>query len=246
MKLTIAEERARDFLCLALDIHDRDEILHIVDECHDLVGCFKLNSAFTMHGPALVQDILDRRGRVFLDLKFHDIPNTVAHYADVSTRLGVHIFNVHCAGGSEMMRAAVDSAHKTAKALGRLPPLVIGITILTSVSQGIMNRDIGVHGTVASQVLKWAKLAQASGLDGIVCSGEDLSHIKALLPGGFYYITPGVRPAGVSNHDQKRVFTPANAVRAGSSLLVIGRAILGAPDRRRAAYDILKDIAVHT
>ncbi len=242
-RLTEKERRAKEYVCLALDISDRDEVLKAVDELWDLVGYFKIHSAFTSHGPELVKEIIKKGGRVFLDLKFHDIPNTVANYAEAVTRLGVSYFNLHVAGGTEMLKAARQRAVETAEKLGVQRPKLIGMTVLTSINKEIMNNEIGIPGEVKDRVLKWALLAKDAGLDGIVCSAADLDVVKDKLPGDFFYITPGIRPVGVSHDDQKRVFTPSNAVRAGSSLLVIGRAIYRADDRRKAAYEILKDIA---
>ncbi len=243
MKLTDKEKKAREYVCLALDISDRDEILKAVDELWDLVGYFKIHSAFTSHGPELVREIIKKGGKVFLDLKFHDIPNTVANYSEAVTKLGVSFFNLHVAGGSEMLKAAKERATETAENLGVARPKLIGMTVLTSINKKILNNEVGIPGEVEDRVLKWALLAKEAGLDGIVCSAADLDAVKDKLPKDFFYITPGIRPVGVSHDDQKRVFTPSNAVRSGSSLLVIGRAIYKADDRRKAAYDILKDVA---
>jgi orotidine-5'-phosphate decarboxylase len=238
------EEQAKDYVCLALDIDDKEEVLNIVEELSDLVGYFKLNFAFTNHGPEIIREIKNRGGKIFLDLKFHDIPNTVAGYARAATRLGIDMFNVHASGGKEMMKAAVTAADEEAGKIGGTRPKIIGVTILTSIDQVIMNKELNMQGTVESQVLHLAKLTDESGLDGIVFSAADLQSIKNHLRRDFLFVTPGIK--GVSTEagsDQKRVYTPKNAVEDGSSLLVIGRPILAADDRRKAAYEILQDIA---
>jgi orotidine-5'-phosphate decarboxylase len=242
-KLTEKEKKAREYVCLALDISDKDEIEKAVDELWDLVGCFKIHTAFTNHGPEIVKNIIDKGGKVFLDLKFHDIPNTVANYAEAVTKLGVSYFNMHVSGGSEMMKAASKRVIEISTELDIEAPKMIGMTVLTSISKDVLNNEIGIQGEIEDKVLAWAKLAKEAKLDGIVCSAADLDRIKGKLPEDFFYITPGIRPVGVNHDDQVRVMTPSNAVRAGSSLLVIGRAIYKAEDRRKAAYEILQDIA---
>jgi len=239
-QLTVKELLAREMLCLPLDIDDYSKIMDTMDELNDLVGWWKLNFAFTNYGPTIVEEIKSRGSKIFLDLKFHDIPNTVAGYVRAATKLGVDMFNVHATGGSEMMAAAVQSAIKT----GITRPKIIGVTILTSIDMKTMNNDIGIEGTVRERVLKLARLTHDAGLDGIVCSAADLDYVKDKLPGDFMFVTPGVKGIHTAaGSDQKRVFSPGNAVKAGSSMLVVGRAILSADDRRKAAYEILQDMA---
>jgi orotidine-5'-phosphate decarboxylase len=184
-----------------------------------------------------------RGAGVFLDLKYHDIPNTVRGAARAATELGVAIFNVHASGGSAMMSAAREGVEEAVRASGPAPK-VIAVTVLTSIDQEILNTECGVPGSVEGQVLRLAKLTEAAGLDGIVCSAADMSTLKGNLKPGFLFVTPGIKgtttPAGT---DQKRVLSPGRAVAAGSSLLVVGRAITGAPDRRKAAREVLEDIA---
>lgn len=242
-KLTKKEKKAREYVCLALDISDKDEIYRAVDELWDLVGCFKIHTAFTNHGPEIVKSVINKGGKVFLDLKFHDIPNTVANYAEAVTKLGVSYFNMHVSGGSEMMKAAALRVNEVSNEFKIPAPKMIGMTVLTSISKDALNNEIGINGEIEDKVLSWAKLAKEAGLNGIVCSAADLDKIKDKLPDDFFYITPGIRPVGVSHDDQVRVMTPSNAVKAGSSLLVIGRAIYKAEDRRKATYEILQDIA---
>lgn len=228
----------KDRICLALDFHDRNRILKTVDELGDLVGYVKLNSAFTLFGPDLVHEIIDRGAKVFLDLKLHDIPNTLIGYGDAVTRLGVHIVTTHVAGGVEMMRSLVRGAEETAARLGVARPRFIGIALLTSISQKILNEEINVQGAVEEEVLRKALLAHAAGLDGIVCSAGELGYVRPRLPKDFIYVTPGVRPADATGDDHQRVHTYETAIAAGSQLLVVGRSVLGAKDPRKALADL--------
>ncbi|WP_371640711.1 orotidine-5'-phosphate decarboxylase [Streptomyces virginiae] len=239
---TAGNPTARERLCLALDLSDRAEILRIVDELKDLVGYFKLNSAFTLHGPELVREILDRDVKVFMDLKLHDIPNTLAGYGKSVTHLGAHLVTLHTAGGLAMMRAAVDAADKAAQELGVQRPKLVGVTLLTSVDQEELNGDLNISGSIENEVRRRALLAAEAGLDGIVCSPTEIKAIRSDLPEDFFFVTPGARSPGVSGHDHKRIGTHAEAIADGSSLLVVGRTILNAADRRQAALGVLGEI----
>jgi len=241
MQLTDKEKKARDYICLALDMADKDEIMKIIDEVWDLVGYFKIHVAFAYYGPEIVQAIKDKGGKVFFDSKYHDIPNTVAHFARAQTSMKTDMFNIHASGGVEMMKAAVQAAEEEAERDCAARPKIIAVTVLTSLDKKTLNA-MGVPGEVDEQVIRLANAAKVAGVDGIVCAAADLEQVKPRL-GDMFYVTPGIRPVGVSAHDQKRVMTPSNAVKAGSSLLVIGRAIYGAKDRRKAAKEILEDIA---
>jgi orotidine-5'-phosphate decarboxylase len=233
-------------VCLPLDgLHSLDEVRALVEELTSFVGRFKVGKeSFTRFGPEVVGLVRDQGAGVFLDLKYHDIPNTVRGAARAATEMGVAMFNVHASGGVAMMRAAVEGVEEAAPAPDSRPA-VIGVTVLTSIDQMVLNQECGVPGTVDQQVLRLAKGAEASGLDGIVCSAADLGALAGELNPGFLFVTPGIKgtatPAG---EDQKRVMSPGRAVAAGSSLLVVGRAITGAPDRRAAAREVLRDIAV--
>lgn len=227
-------ETARDRICLALDFHDEEKILQTVDELGDLVGYFKLNSAFTLHGPKLVEKILAKGARIFLDLKLHDIPNTLAGYGHALPRLGVHIVTVHVSGGLAMLGELVRSAEDTAKALKIQRPRFIGITLLTSISQRILNEEMNVQGPIQEEVLRKARMAAQAGLDGMVCSAGELAFIRPHLPVDFLYVTPGVRPAGDGHDDHQRVHTYEEAVAAGSRMLVVGRSVLATQDPRAA------------
>jgi len=243
--LSQKEQEARNKVCLPLDgLNTLEEVGARVGELSPLVGLFKIGKeSFTRFGPKVVRLVEKIGSHVFLDLKFHDIPNTVRGAADAATELGVYMFNVHASGGLEMMRAAVEGARNAAQKHGTRAPRVIAVTVLTSLDRDILNHQLRIPGEVAEQVLHLAELAHRAECDGIVCSAADLCAVKGRLPEGFMYVTPGIAgpntPAGA---DQKRVFTPGNAVRDGSSILVIGRAITGAEDRVKAAREVLQDM----
>ncbi len=192
---------------------------------------------FTVAEAGLVRELVRRGFRVFLDLKFHDIPNTVAQACAAATRLGVWMIDVHAAGGGAMLAAARDAVAKTAAAEGRARPLLIAITVLTSLDADDL-AAIGVAGTAEAQVLRLARLAQGNGLDGVVCSAQEAAMLRAACGKDFKLVTPGIRPAGTAAHDQARVMTPEAAIAAGADYLVIGRAITGAADPLRALHDI--------
>jgi orotidine-5'-phosphate decarboxylase len=215
-----------------------------VEELSPLVGRFKVGKeTFTRFGPRVVELVRDHGSGVFLDLKYHDIPNTVRGAARAATEMGVAMFNVHASGGLAMMQAALEGVREAAPGSGA-EPKVIGVTVLTSMNQETLNVECGVPGTVEQQVLRLALLAESAGLDGIVCSAADLQALAGKLRAGFLFVTPGIKgtttPAG---DDQKRVLSPGRAISAGSSLLVIGRAITGAENPRVAAREVLEDIA---
>ncbi len=233
---------ARDCLCLALDGIDRDEILRLTDLLRDDVGCFKINAAFVRYGPELVRQLQERSVSVFLDLKFHDIPATVAAHVRAAADMGVDWLTVHAGGGFAMLRAAAEAARADATASRR--PRVLAVTVLTSLDRQAMNDELRVSGAVEDQVGHLADAAVASGMDGIVCSASDLMMLHERLPEYFLKVTPGIgglnTAAGI---DQKRVSDPVAAIWAGSSMLVIGRAILEAPDPVVAARAIGQALA---
>ncbi len=243
-ELTSKERAARDLVCLPLDgLHTLGEVEEMLAELSPYVGMFKVGKeSFTRFGPRVVTLVQERGSGVFLDLKFHDIPNTVRGAARAASELGVALFNVHASGGVAMMAAARRGVEEAAA--GESGPKVISVTVLTSVDQDILNSEVGVPGTVEDQVLRLAKLTEAAGLDGVVCSAADLHALQGHLGPRFLFVTPGIKgtttPAG---EDQKRVLSPGRAVAAGSSLLVVGRAITAAADRPAAAMEVLTDIA---
>jgi orotidine-5'-phosphate decarboxylase len=229
-------------IAVALDFASRAEFLSAARLLRQEVGTFKLGlEAFTAHGPDLVRELVSLGAPVFLDLKLHDIPNTVGGAAAAAARTGASIVNVHAAGGREMMRAAAERAREASAAAGLPAPKVIAVTILTSLDAGAL-QEIGFVGTPRDAAVRLAALARESGLDGVVCSPEEVALIRAASGTGFLLVVPGVRPAGSVAGDQKRVATPGAAVRAGADLLVIGRPILKAPDPVAAARAIAAEI----
>ena len=243
MELTEKEQEARKRVCLPLDgLNTIDEVKSMVEELAPVVGLFKIGKeSFTRFGTEVVKLVQSYGSDIFLDLKYHDIPNTVKGASKAAAELGVYMFNVHASGGLEMMKAAragVEEADTDKK------PLITAVTVLTSIDQDILNNELKVEGKVEEQVLNFAQLADKAGMDGIVCSAADLYAVKDKMRDDFVYVTPGIKgpntPAGA---DQKRVFTPGNAVQDGSSILVIGRAITAAEDRVKAGYEVLQDMA---
>jgi orotidine-5'-phosphate decarboxylase len=207
-------------IIVALDYAEASKALQLVQQldsglCHLKVG----KELFTAAGPALVEQLVDKGYGVFLDLKFHDIPNTVAKACEVASQLGVWMLNVHACGGIAMMQAARDGVAKSGKS-----PKLIAVTVLTSMDQSTLNQ-LGVQGSVEDQVLRLARLAQQAGLDGVVCSAQEASALRTALGQDFCLVTPGIRPANASADDQSRIVTPAEALRLGASYLVIGRPI---------------------
>jgi orotidine-5'-phosphate decarboxylase len=197
---------------------------------------------FYAAGPHFVRGLKERGYRVFLDVKMHDIPNTVKGGAESVARLGVDMFNVHAAGGKAMMEAALEGVDKALPAGSAAKPLVIAVTQLTSTSRQVLNDEIGISGAVEDAVLRYARNARDAGLDGVVASALEVEAIKRELGAGFVAVTPGIRPAGAERGDQARVLTPAAALRQGSDYLVIGRPITAAPDPREALEAIIESI----
>jgi orotidine-5'-phosphate decarboxylase len=246
MEFSEKENIARSKVCLPLDgLQTLDDVKARIEELHPVVGMFKIGKElFTRFGPEVVKLVQEYGCEVFLDLKYHDIPNTVKGATHAATQLGVYMFNVHASGGTAMMKAAVEGATEARKTYNIRMPKIIGVTVLTSIDQHTLNTDLRVPGKLEEQVLHLAKLAQQAGLNGIVCSAADLQAIKDKLPPDFLYITPGIKgPNTAAGSDQKRVFTPQNAIKDGASILVVGRAITAAPDRLKAGREVLADIA---
>jgi orotidine-5'-phosphate decarboxylase len=231
-------------LIIALDVETADEARRLFSLLRAEAGMFKIGSQlFTAAGPRLVRDIVAGGGRVFLDLKFHDIPNTVAAACREAVRLGVSLFNVHAAGGGEMMRRALEATGETAEREGLPRPALIAVTVLTSADAAVL-AETGVGGVaLEEQVLRLAKLAAACGMDGVVASPHEIAPVRSAVEReSFLLVTPGVRPSATAHDDQRRVMTPAGAVRAGADYIVVGRAILNAPDPLRAAHEIVAEM----
>jgi orotidine-5'-phosphate decarboxylase len=226
-------------ILVALDVESADRAIGLADMLRGSVGGFKIGKQlFTAAGPAMVRELTSRGDRVFLDLKFHDIPNTVAGAVQSAVATGAWMLNVHASGGAAMMAAAAESARKTAASLGQPRPLVIAVTVLTSMNEKTL-AEIGIARRMIDQVVHLARLAQNSGLDGVVASPQEVKAIREACGSDFQIVTPGIRPADQQGKDdQARTMTPAEAMAAGSSYLVIGRPITAAPNPREAAETI--------
>jgi orotidine-5'-phosphate decarboxylase len=219
-------------LIVALDVRTLQQAKALVDKLYPTVKIFKIgNQLFTQAGPEAVSIISRKRGKVFLDLKFHDIPNTVSSAIKNACAMGVHIVNLHASGGAEMMKAAV-------KARGtRKTPLLLAVTMLTSIDKKEMH-NIGMPRTTLSQVKRLALLARKCGMDGVVCSGQEVDIVRRACGRDFVVLVPGVRPAGVQTQDQKRVVTPAFAASKGVDYIVVGRPITKSRHPLKAAQQI--------
>ncbi|GAK53334.1 orotidine 5'-phosphate decarboxylase [Candidatus Moduliflexus flocculans] len=238
------EQLARSKICLALDnLQETRDLERLLEEVLPVVGMLKIGKElFTRFGVDIVKLAQGFGLEIFLDLKFHDIPNTVKGAAYAATQLGVYLFNVHASGGLAMMKAAREGALAASQERGLRMPKIVAVTVLTSIDQQIMNTEVRVPGTIDTQVLHLAQLTHQAGLDGIVCSAADVKAIRQELPPDFLYVTPGIQgPTTTAGSDQKRVYTPHAAIRDGASILVVGRAITAAPDRFAAGRAVLDD-----
>ena len=234
-----------DQLLIALDVDTGARALALVDTLGDVAGGFKIGSRlFTLEGPAIVRAIVSRGHRVFLDLKFHDIPNTVATAVAAATSLGVWMVNVHAAGGVKMMQAARDAAHETAAREGLRPPIVIAVTVLTSMSAQAL-AEVGVSAPVLDHVSHLAALAKSAGLEGVVASPQETALVRQRCGPGFTIVTPGIRGGGAvtsGKDDQERTMTAGAAIEAGASYIVVGRPIIATADPRQAAESIAMEM----
>jgi orotidine-5'-phosphate decarboxylase len=229
-------------IIVALDVPNVDKALALAEQVAPAVGAFKIGSElFTSAGPDIVRRIRATGAAVFLDLKFHDIPNTVAKAVAAATRLDVQMLTIHTGGGPAMMRAAETSAQETAKALARPAPLVLGVTVLTSMDGDELSA-VGLPPNPGKQVERLAALAASSGLRGLVCSPLELAALRQSLPASMQLVTPGIRGPGDDAGDQKRTLSAAEAMAAGASWLVIGRPIYAAANPRDAAEKILASL----
>lgn len=226
-------------IIVALDVPSMEAALSLASQLAPVVGAFKIGSElFTSTGPDIVRRIRATGAPVFLDLKFHDIPNTVAKAVAAATRLDVQMLTIHTSGGLEMMRAAETAAQETARQANRPAPLVLGVTVLTSMDAKNL-AEIGVGSGVGPQVERLAKLAMEAGLRGLVCSPLEIAALRRILPAQMQLVTPGIRTGAEKADDQKRTLTPHEAITQGANWLVIGRPIYAAPNPRAAAESIL-------
>ncbi len=238
-----AELSPADRLVLALDVDSDREALGIVDEVKESVGLFKVgHQLFTAYGPDIVRRIIGRGGRVFLDLKYHDIPATVAKASAEAVKLGASIFNVHALGGLDMMKAAAESAKETADKLGVPAPVTLAVTVLTSMDEKTLRKELKIIRSLQREVGHLARLARRAGMRGVVASPQEIKMLRRAVRGEFIILTPGVRPVWAGKDDQKRTMTPAEAVAAGADYIVIGRPVLKAADRKEAVKKIIEEI----
>lgn len=232
----------RQKLIVALDVADAAAAREIVAELAGNVGAFKVGlQLFTAAGPEFVRELCDAGHRIFLDLKFHDIPNTTAMAAVSAVRLGVWMFNVHASGGSEMMKRTAAAISEMCIKENLRRPIAIGVTVLTSSGDDTIC-ELGLTGSPEENVMRLAALAEASGLDGVVASGLEAPAIRRTCGDKFLIVTPGIRAISATNDDQRRVMTAADAISAGADYIVVGRPITEAHDRAAAAADILESI----
>ena len=227
----------RDRLIVALDVPSASQARQIVQTIGEAAVTYKIGKQlFTAEGPQVVRDLVSSGRKVFLDLKFHDIPNTVAGAVKAAAELGVSMLNVHASGGSKMLKAAVEAAEQSF-----VKPLVLAVTVLTSLSDADLP-ELGVSGNLRSQVLRLAALARSAGCDGVVASAQEARELRRELGEDFVIVTPGIRPVGSALGDQARVVTPGDAIGAGATYLVVGRPVIEAPDPANAAKVMVRDI----
>jgi orotidine-5'-phosphate decarboxylase len=230
-------------LFVALDVETLAEAEALLDRFSETVPGVKIgNQLFTAAGPTAIERAHKRGARVFLDLKYHDIPNTVAGAVREATRLGVFMLNVHASGGRTMMRAAAEAATKAAADFAVTRPIVLGVTVLTSLDRRALQAEVGVTASVESHVLRLAERAREAGLDGCVASPREIGLLRSAFGAAWRIVTPGIRPAS-RDDDQVRVATPASAIRAGADYVVVGRPITAAADPAAAMRAIVEEIA---
>jgi orotidine-5'-phosphate decarboxylase len=232
----------RNPIIAALDLPSAEAALRLADLIAPVVGAFKIGSElFTAAGPDIVKKIRAKGTAVFLDLKFHDIPNTVAKAVAAAVRLDVQMLTVHAGGGPAMLRAAEEAAQETSRALGTAPPLVLGVTVLTSMDGNELSA-VGISATVGHQVERLAEVAIEAGLRGLVCSPLEIAALRQSFSSKIQLVTPGIRTGAETSDDQRRTLNPREALEAGANWLVIGRPIYAASDPRAAAEGILRSI----
>ncbi len=228
---------------LALDFPSKEPALALVKKTIALNPYFKVGlELYVAEGPDFVRALAAEGAKIFLDLKFHDIPNTVAGAVRSAASLGVAYQNVHCGGGLEMLKAAVAANAEAAAKLSLPAPKLLGVTVLTSLDDQAI-QQIGFPRSASAQVKQFVELAQEAGLDGVVCSAQELPLVQSLAGKDFLTMVPGIRPSGAASGDQKRTLTPAEAVRAGAHCLVVGRPVTAAPNPVQALQDILAEVA---
>lgn len=234
---------AREKIILALDVPDTKYALEIVDRLGDQIQTYKVGlELFVSAGPGIVEEIHRRGKRVFLDLKFHDIANTVAKAAIAATRRGVFMFNIHASGGLEMMRRCREEVVDLCLRENIKRPKILGVTVLTGIGQEALRNELAIHHSLKTHVKQLSKLSHEAGLDGVVASGHEAAYIRAHFGKDFLIVTPGIRPSWSPPDDQRRTVTPREAIREGADFIVLGRAVLNQPDPLKALELISAEI----
>jgi len=234
---------AREKIILALDVSDVKYALEIVDKFRDYVSIFKVGlELYTAAGSAVVEEIIRRDKKVFLDLKFHDIPNTVIKAALNATRLGAYMFNLHASGGLEMMRRCNEAVVDLCLRENLRKPKLLGVTVLTGLSQEVLKDELGIQHSIRTHVKQLSKLSVEAGLDGVVASGHEVAMLRNNFAKNFLIVTPGIRTSWSPPDDQKRTMTPRQAIREGADYIVLGRAVMNQPDPFKALELITAEI----
>lgn len=242
--LEVWREKAKERLIVALDVPSRREAFRLVRVLNDEVGAYKIGmQLYNSEGPDMVEYVQLYGGKVFVDLKFHDIPNTVAQTSRVMARRQAFMYTLHAGGGSKMLKAATQACAEEAAELNLPVPLSLAVTVLTSISQHDFEQEMGGSGSIAQHVVHLAQIAQQSGMNGVVCSPHEIKSIRAACGDQFLIVSPGVRPSWAGSDDQERVMTPKQAILEGASYLVVGRPITKAADPVQAARLIVEEMA---
>jgi len=237
-------ENPRDRICVALDTSDLNSVRILVETLTKYVGFFKIGfELFTGFGPTAVTMVRDMGGKIFLDLKYHDIPATVSNAAAAATRLGIEMFNLHTCGGLEMMERTVSLISQTVQNDNLDKPFLLGVTVLTSLDARIIDEELHITGTLQDHVVHLARLAMRAGLDGVIASPQEITLIREACGPECLIVTPGIRPAGTPTDDQRRIMTPKQAIESGADIIVVGRAITSHPNPPEAAKSILDEIS---
>lgn len=233
----------KEKIVLALDVETIEEAKELVDKLSPYTGTFKVGlQLFMGYGLEIVNYILSKNSNFFLDVKLHDIPNTVQKASENIILRGANFFNIHCTGGVEMMKAARIGADKIAQQLNKKPPIILGVTMLTSISQNVLDNEFEVNKNVSEFAIRLAKLAKEAGLDGVVASAVEVENIKKELGPDFKVLCPGIRPKWSLTDDQKRIATPSEAIKRGADYIVIGRAVTKRENPIEAMEKIYKEI----
>ncbi len=234
----------KERIILALDVADYEEAMDIIERFREHIDIFKVGSElFTSAGPRIIEEIHTKGKKVFLDLKYHDIPNTVSRTATIVAELGVFMFNVHTLGGLEMMKKTARTLVEVSLKKNKKRPILLGVTILTSIDQQALRDELGIGQRMNTQVRHLSGLALKAGLDGVVASPQEIETIRTHCGNGFLIVTPGIRPSWTPQDDQKRTMTPKEALRKGADYVVMGRAIMSQPDPFKALERIKEEIA---